>query len=300
MNEETSGGRTGNRISRVGLGTVQFGINYGISNVRGKVPRNEVADVLSAARQSGILWLDTASAYGQAEQALGDLDAAKQGFRIVSKTMPKTDSTQPIIDQVRRSMDLLRVEKLDGLLVHQARDLNGPDGTALWNTLEHLKASGDVSRIGISAYYEDDPLALVQSFEPDLLQIPTSILDQRLIRNGDLAAIRARGVSIHARSVFLQGLLFLTLDQLPPKLQQFHGLLSQIKEQIRECGSTPLAAAIAFVLDRPEIDVAVVGATSVTEITEILQAAEKPHPSMDWRNLSIDDPLALTPSLWHT
>lgn len=298
MKQNTTEDAAGERIRRIGLGTVQFGLNYGISNVRGEVAINEAAKILSTARKSGVFWLDTAAVYGDAESRLGTLRAAEMGFRIVTKALPLTNGYEPILDRIRRSLDLLKIQRLDGLLVHQARDLAGPLGRAYWNALESLKASGKVSAIGISAYYDDGPLDLVKTYQPDLIQVPVSLLDQRLIRDGTLEALKECGVSIHARSIFLQGLLFLKAEQLPPKLKRFSSALSRVREIIASCGSTPLAAAISYVLERPQIDVAIVGTTSVQEISEVVNAARNPSPPIAWEELAINDQLVLTPSLW--
>jgi aryl-alcohol dehydrogenase-like predicted oxidoreductase len=287
------------RAKRIGLGTAQFGLDYGVSNRLGKVSVSEARSIISKARTYGMLWLDTAAAYGHAESTLGDLRAAEMGFRIVTKTLPLVGDYGQVIDRVYQSLELMKVKKLNGLLVHQARDLMGPSGRAYWNALERLKASGLVTNIGISAYYDDNPLELVKTFQPDLVQLPVSILDQRLIQDGTLEAIKELGILIHARSIFLQGLLFLTTEQLPPKLKHCGSALSLVKQRIVDCGSTPLNVAISFVLERPEIDVAIVGATSVLELSEIVAAAGNSPPSLLWSEFAINDKLTLTPSLWN-
>jgi aryl-alcohol dehydrogenase-like predicted oxidoreductase len=287
------------RAKRIGLGTAQFGLNYGISNKSGKVSVREAAKILLKAREHGMLWLDTAAAYGHAESTLGDLRAPEMGFLIVTKTLPMASGFASVIERVYRSLELLKVDKLNGLLVHQARDLLGPLGAGYWDALERLKATGLVTSIGISTYYEDDPLELVKTFQPDFVQLPVSILDQRLVRDGTLAAIKELGVLIHARSIFLQGLLFVATERLPPKLKPCSDALALVKEMIADCGSSPLNAAISFVLERPEVDVAVVGVTSVRELSEIAAAARNPPPPLIWSDLAINEKLLLTPSLWH-
>src|SRR6202007_52346 len=104
-----------------------------------------------------------------------------------------------------------------------------------------------------------DPAALARRFRPDVMQLPFSLLDQRLLRDGSLARLKDLGVEIHARSLFLQGLLFL---QAPPEALRAAGpMLDQVRAEIAGAGMTPLAAALGFVLSRPEIDSAVVGMT---------------------------------------
>jgi len=171
-------------------------------------------------------------------------------------------------------------------------------GDALWRSLLALRDEGLFGGIGISAYVADDPLMLARRFHPAAMQIPLSLLDQRLIQTGALAQIKSLGVEIHARSLFLQGLLFLPEDKLPPKLVGAAVQLNRVREKIRDARTSPLAAALAFALNRPEIDVAVVGVTSPVELEEILTAAALPPPQLDWASCALDDELVLTPSRW--
>lgn len=273
---------------KLGLGTVQFGQAYGVSNQRGQVSEDEVAAILARAAQAGVRVLDTAANYGEAEAVLARQDIAR--FRTVTKTISAKNGVEAVVARARQSARSL---KADTLLVHAAADLQNE---ALWPALQRLKAEGLFRKIGISVYVADDPAALATRFKPDTMQLPFSLLDQRLLRDGTLAMLKTLGVEIHARSVFLQGLLF--LEQLPEKLRSAEAALADIKEEIRRAGSTPLAAALGFVLSRPEIDVALVGVTRLAELDEILAAAAQPLPALDWAAQALDDETVLTPSRW--
>lgn len=273
---------------KLGLGTVQFGQAYGVSNKHGQVPRDEARAILGRAAQAGVRVLDTAVNYGEAEAVLAQQDTAP--FRIVTKTMSATNGVEAVVARARQSAQLL---KADTLLVHAASDLQDD---ALWPALQQLKREGVFSRIGISAYFADNPAALAERFRPDVMQLAVSMLDQRLVRDGTLARLKALNVEVHARSIFLQGLLF--MENLPEKLRPAAPALIAIKDQITKAGSNPLAAALGFVLSRPEIDVALVGVTQLIEMEEILEAAARPRPVLDWRTLALEDETALTPSRW--
>ncbi len=285
-------------IARLGLGTVQFGQAYGVSNTRGRVPRGEVGAILRRAARAGLRTLDTAAGYGEAEAMLGELEKAAQPFRLVTKTVALKNGLDAVVARARRSVATLKRRPVDLLLVHSAADLAGAQGDALWRALLALRDEGLFRRIGISAYVADDPAALARRFRPDAMQVPFSLLDQRLLQSGALAAMKDFGVEIHVRSVFLQGLLFLPEDKLPPKLASAAPQLRAVRHRIAETGATPLAAALAFVLERAEVDVAVIGVTALAEFEEILAAAALPAPSLDWRGCALDDETVLTPSLW--
>ncbi|HEY4942179.1 MAG TPA: aldo/keto reductase [Rhizomicrobium sp.] len=286
------------RNRRLGLGTVQFGQAYGISNTQGRVPAQDVASILRRAAVAGLGTLDTAAGYGDAETVLGELAELTQPFRIVTKTIALKNGLEAVTARARQSAATLRRGKVDFLLVHSAADLMGEGGSALWNALLALRDEGLFGGIGISAYVADDPVSLARRFRPAAMQVPLSILDQRLIQSGALAAIKDLGVEIHARSLFLQGLLFLPDDKLPPKLASAAGPLSALRRKFQEAGTSPLAAALAFALNRSEIDVAVVGVTTPGEFEEILRAADTPAPQLDWASCALDDELVLTPSRW--
>jgi aryl-alcohol dehydrogenase-like predicted oxidoreductase len=279
-------------VRRLGLGTVQFGQAYGVSNTSGQVPLAEVQIMLARAADEGIAVLDTAANYGQAEDVLAQCDT--RSFRIVSKTVSVKNGVVGVIARARQSVQSLG--RVDVLLVHAVADLLGPDGDDLWRALHALKEQGTVGAIGISAYVADDPAALARRFRPDAMQIPFSLLDQRLLQDGSLARLKELGVEIHARSLFLQGLLF--LETVPEKLRGAAPLLRCVRQQIAAAHATPLAAALGFVLSRPEVDVSVVGVTSRHELDEILAAARAPLPALDWSACALDDARILTPSLW--
>jgi len=284
--------RVPNVMSRLGIGTVQFGQAYGVSNTHGQVPRAEVKLILDLAARMGVGLLDTAANYGEAEAVLGGNDLSP--FRIVSKTCSVQYGVHAVIARVRESVRTLGA--VDLLLVHSMKDLLGPSGATLWRALQALKAEGIIGGIGISAYVADDPVALAERFRPDAMQLPFSLLDQRLLHDGSLARLKALRVEIHARSLFLQGLLFMSRP--PEKLVAASPMLDRIKTEITAAGSTPLAAALSFVLSQPEIDVAVVGMTGMQELSEIVSAALSPLPDMDWRACALQDERILTPSLW--
>ena len=278
-------------LEKLGLGTVQFGQSYGISNRHGQVSPQEAAAILAGALKAGIRLLDTAANYGEAEAVLARLDTA--AFRIVSKTMGLKQGLDAVIARARQSATAL---KADTLLVHAAADLLGPDGGALWSALQRLRDERVFRKIGISVYAAEDPAALAARFRPDVMQLPFSLLDQRLLANGTLARLAELGVEIHARSLFLQGLLF--MDSPPERLRHARSHLVDIRAQLHDAGTTPLAAALGFVLSRPEIAFGLVGVTSASELNEIVAAAQRPLPDLDWAAFALDDEVTLTPSLW--
>jgi|SRR5665213_1400551 len=278
-------------LEKLGLGTVQFGQAYGVSNRSGQVPKEEAATILERAAKAGVPLLDTAANYGEAENILAALDTS--AFRVVTKTINLTHGLDRVIARARQSAQSL---KADTLLVHAANDLKGEEGEALWNALRRLKDEGVFRKIGVSVYAADDPAALAERFHPDVMQLPFSLLDQRLLENGSLKRLQELGVEVHARSLFLQGLLF--MEELPAKLRRAGAHLERTRKTLADANVTPLAAALGFVLVRPEIAFGLVGVTSGKELEEIIAAAGQPVPPLDWASFALKDELVLTPSLW--
>ena len=275
---------------KLGLGTVQFGQAYGVSNARGQVARGDAATILQRAAGAGVAVLDTAANYGEAESVLAALDTSP--FRIVTKTV--SGDAGSVAARARASKAAL--PNADTLLVHAAAGLDDP---ALWPALQRLKAEGVFARIGISTYVADNPLALAERFRPDVMQLPFSLLDQRLLRDGTLARLADMGVEIHARSLFLQGLLLMAPQNVPENLGDAAPHLAALRARVGAAGTTMLAAALGFVLSRPEVAIALLGVTGLDELDEILVAADQPLPHLDWDACALADERILTPSLWN-
>jgi len=286
------------RTAELGLGAAQFGLDYGVSNLRGRVPEEEVRLILDTAAENRVGMVDTAPAYGDSERILGQSWPFPSPFRVVTKTVSLAEGLDRVETRARRSLERMALPRAYGLLVHSADDLLGPDGPALWDRLQRLKGEGLFQKIGVSVYGSDEPVLLARRFKPDLIQIPCSLLDQRPARDGALRALADLGVEVHLRSVFLQGLLFLDRDQLPVALADAGPRLSRIRRALAEAGADPLQAALAYAQTRPEASTVIVGVTSAAELRAILAASAAPVPDLDWAELALDHPFALDPRRW--
>jgi aryl-alcohol dehydrogenase-like predicted oxidoreductase len=283
----------------LGLGTAQFGLDYGIANDRGICPPEDVAAILEAAAAAGIGVLDTAPAYGTAEQVLGQVLPAAHRFRIVTKTphlggLRHADEIgQAVRDAFAASRAKLRRDRLAGLLTHNANDLLRPGGPALWAAMAALKRAGEVERIGASVYSAGQLAAVLERYPLDLVQLPWNAVDGR-IGPPLLAALRERGIELHARSVFLQGLLLAPPAQAARVSPQAEALVGRWRDAVG--AADPLAAALGAVIARPEIGTALVGVTRPEELAGILRAVAAPPPPM--APVQSTDDLVLNPALW--
>lgn len=300
-------------LARFGLGAVQFGLDYGVSNSGGKVAADEVARILAAAAELGVDLIDTAAAYGESEAALGVAlppagAEAGPGFRLVSKAPPFADVAHftaeheaQLLASAARSVERLGGRPLDALLLHNAGVMSRPGAAFLVDGLKAAQAQGLTRRIGVSIY-EAAELAAVQTlFRPDLVQLPINLLDQRLIKNGALQALHEQGVEIHARSLFLQGLLLMDPAAAPPYFDPIRPTLVGLRAAAAAIDATPLAVALGFGLSVPQLDRLVVGVTSATELRQIAAAAlhaRTTAATLDYGRFALDDPDFVNPARW--
>jgi aryl-alcohol dehydrogenase-like predicted oxidoreductase len=289
---------------KLGLGTAQFGLAYGVSNTAGQTPPDEVRAVLALAEAEGLDVLDTAPEYGTSEQALGAALDASHRFRIVTKTPPlgacrtAGEAVGRLEDAFQRSLERLGLRQVYGLLVHHAADLTGPHGAAILAALRSLQRRGVAQKIGVSVYLRPDVRALLQREPFDIVQLPLNVFDQRPLHDGTLARLKARGVEIHARSLFLQGLLLMSPDALPSGLRVVEPALRRFREASVRSGGNPLSACLGFAASVPEIDVAIVGVNHAAHLREILGAVRSGVPRMDYAPFGLEDEAILDPLRW--
>jgi len=285
----------------LGLGTAQFGLDYGIANDRGLCPPEDVAAILETAAAAGIGVLDTAPAYGTAEQVLGEVLPAAHRFRIVTKTphlgglRDESQIRRAVRDAFAASRAKLRRGRLAGLLTHNANDLLRPGGPALWAVMTELKRAGEVERIGASVYSAGQLDAVLARYPLDIVQLPWNAVDGR-IGPPLLAAMAQRGIELHARSVFLQGLLLAPPGRAAGVSPQAAALVGRWRDAVAAASADPLAAALGAVIGRPEIGTALVGVTRPEELAGILRAVAAAPPPV--APVQSTDDLVLNPALW--
>ena len=284
--------------TRLALGTVQFGLDYGVTNSAERPGFDEVRHILARARAAGIDLLDTAYAYGDSETLLGQIPDLCSAFGIVTKTPPALEPSA-IEAAFTQSLSRLGCSPLYGLLVHSGRDLAGPGGVQVLDALQRLKERGLVARIGASVYEASELDAILERFVPDLVQLPLSVLDQRLAVSGHLDRLKALGTEIHVRSVFLQGVLVTPPENAPAFLGPYRGHLETVARRFRELGLSPLAGCLAFPLQHPAVDRVVVGVCSRREIEQVIEAAnDVPEAAADVSDLASNDARFVDPRTW--
>jgi aryl-alcohol dehydrogenase-like predicted oxidoreductase len=286
-------------MTRLALGTAQFGLNYGLANFSGQVTQAEVGVILNRAATAGIDTLDTAIAYGQGEACLGR--AGMTGWRVITKLPPLpqevTDVREWVDEQIGGSLRRLGIAQLEAVLLHRSSDLLGPLGEAYVGILNEMKAAGLTRALGVSIY---DPVELDRlwpKWSPDVVQAPCNVLDRRLIHSGWLDRLNRNGVRVHVRSAFLQGLLLMAADCRPGGFARWKDILDRWMEWCKEREISPLRGALAFVLALRGVEFVVIGVNSDAQLEECLahSSAVDPLPPDD---MFSEDRNLIDPSRW--
>lgn len=290
-----------NGINKLGLGTVQWGLPYGLANQHGITAPETVTALLNEARHYGIKVLDTASLYGKSEAVLGT--TSLEGFRVVTKT--PSFATPHISDievnqlgeTFQQSLDLLQCKKVYGLLIHHVENILVPGGDKLLAAMMQLKVEGLVEKIGVSVYDSMQVDTVMKKFTPDLVQLPFSVMDQRMLTSGHLERLKNEGVEIHVRSVFLQGLLLMPLSQIPAFFEPVRPLLTRWHAAAQEQGLTVNQAALSFVKNIPYVDTVLVGLDNLAQFRSCITDFTM-DINFDATGLACNDPIFVNPSLW--
>jgi len=290
-------------MSKLILGTVQFGIDYGVSNVMGRTSDTNVRNILNYAYDKGIDILDTAPVYGNSEGIIGDFSNGRQ-WNIITKTLYSESNVvcekqvNELVGNFKLSQKKLCKKKIYGLLIHSCDDLFLPGGDKLFKTMEKLKSDGVVEKIGVSLYNGNQIDRILDNYHPDLVQLPINILDQQLLYGGQLKRLKENNVEIHARSVFLQGLLLMRLKDVPVWFNPIRENLEEFHIKAKKLNMNPLQLALGFVQSISEVDKVLVGINNLKQLHEIINATLVNVNINELSDISICDSNYLNPSNW--
>lgn len=286
-------------IQRLALGTVQFGLDYGIANQEGQASLAVASDIINKASNAGLDTIDTAIGYGDSEEILGNIGIEK--FKIISK-LPALSSNsikiQEWVDQqIQASLSRLGVSRIYGFLLHHPEDLLSEFGNELYDALLNLKQQSIVQKIGISVYTPHEVDAILNKFQIDLIQLPFNILDRRFLNQGYFKIFKDRGIEIHTRSAFLQGILLMPHDDIPKNFNKWNEIWKRWFSWQKETGCSALQACLAYNMSVPEIDRVLVGVQSVDQMNQILHYMSRLNISEFPEFNNVSDEL-INPSKW--
>mgnify|MGYP001079221354 CR=1 FL=1 len=257
-------------LDKISLGTVQFGLQYGINNTKGQTKKDEVSKILKRCKEVGIMHIDTAAAYGIAEEVLGEViqsEGLSDSFQITTKY--KGDGMNSLSHSTRESLQKLRIEKLHCQMFHSYQDFK--------NANDFLKPDS-VGKIGVSVYTNEELLETLENSNVRVVQCPFNLLDNDSIRGETLKMAKENGIEIQVRSAFLQGLFFMDRNSLPQSLRV---LKSHLEELDRICSENKISMshlALGYCLSKDYIDKVVIGVDSLEQLDLNIEAMETPLP----------------------
>lgn len=263
------------------LGTVQFGMKYGINNTLGQPTEEDVFEMLDTAIAGGIRVIDTARAYGTAEVVLGKYFENRKNadsLQIISKLRPNVieDTEKDVRGTVRRefesTLERLHVQHLDGYLLHTPQYIYN---TEIIEGLRGLKEEKLVDHIGVSIYDLQEGYAALRTEGIDYIQLPYSILDQRGIQEGFIQKAKECGLTIFTRSAFLQGLFMMEKESIPDSLKHVIPYIVRFDELLEKYSVNKIDALIQFVRQEKGIDYLVFGVDTKEQLAQDIDICRK-------------------------
>jgi len=295
---------------KLALGTVQFGLDYGVSNTNGKVTNAEVSAILKLAKSTGIDTLDTAPVYGNSEQVLSkqianfsnDKHNSNTFFKIISKIPALKNDEQNINHYLDKSLNQLGVNQVEAVLFHQVNDIiDSPYKQQRFNNLLNIKQQNKVKKIGISVYTPKQLNYCFKNYNIDIVQLPLNCLDQRFIQTKWLERLAKANIEIHCRSLFLQGLLLMNISQLADYFKPYTSYLMKFFNMAQQLKVSPLTLSLAIGCQNKSISKMVVGCCNTQQLEEIIDAYNSALTiNADLSTLACSDENLLIPSNWQT
>ena len=288
-------------IENIILGTAQFGLKYGVANRLGKPDIHIVRDVLDLANELGIRKLDTAVVYGDSETVLGH--CGMENWSIITKIPSLCDIDTRLIgaavkDIVRASMERLGVKKLHAVLAHDQLDAIGERGLRLFDALKDLVCDGQIEKIGVSVY-EPSILEKICLDFCEIVQAPANVLDHRFINSGYSEALNTLGGEVHARSLFLQGLLLMPASQRPAMFDKWQSEFVKLENNIKLAGVDAQTYCLGYVMSQSTFTNCVVGVETPNHLNELAVAFRAGlNRSYDVSDLFVDDLDLIDPRNW--
>ena len=284
------------------LGTVQFGLDYGINNSHGKVNKETAFQILDQAATEGVCMIDTAMGYGDAEAILGMYFESRSDhpFRVITKLDHGAIVTG--VKSVFDSLERLRIEKLDTLLFHSYSFYQQAIRSGLVKELETLQGQC-FEQLGVSVYTNEELTLLKEDTLIKVVQSPFNLLDNNNLRGEILNEISLAGKTVHTRSVFLQGLFFMNPLKIPDRISGLSNDLQHLKALCDEHHVSMGELALQYTLSKTYINGVLFGVDSLSQIEQNLNWLSKPiNPEIfDFIDeIYVSRPELLNPSTWHS
>lgn len=291
------------QIEKIILGTAQLGMKYGINNSEGMPSLGNSMKLLSFAFDQGIRILDTAEGYGKSLTRIGEFHKfnPKKKFKVISKISSKSFGfdKDKVFSLTKESLQKLQLDNFEAVLLHRFDDIK--EYPELIREIIELKKKGLLKNIGCSIYDLPELESLLNHEFVDIIQIPVNLLDRRFIQADLLRKMKNSGKRFHARSVFLQGLLFKPPEELPIKLRDLESSLSRLNNLSQNAQLSISELALSFVSSIEEIEGLIIGVDSIEQLRINIQELKKslnPKIIEEINQITVQNPELLDPRKW--
>ena len=283
---------------KLALGTVQFGLNYGIANAGGKLKVDEIKKILEIARRNNIDTLDTAISYGNAETILGNIGVNE--FKISTKLSPDSSNLQKdtIIRHVYESLERLSINRIHTVFFHRVSDLIHERGSYVYEILKELKSQKIISKIGISIYSPKELDLILDNYDLDIIQTPFNLIDRNIEKLGYFSKLKKRNIEVHVRSIFLQGLLLMKYEKIPDKFRRWDYIWQKWNNwQSKNPSISAVDTCLNYVYKNSNIDKVVVGVDNSKQLKQIINSVAN-FSDLKFPDISSDDEDLIYPFNW--
>lgn len=264
---------TSDYINKISIGTASFGMRYGVTN-KEKASSFEVQKILKIAKKYKINYFDTAPLYGSSEKLLGKFSFKNSQITTKTKQIKKSyigkQDIYKISNCFNNSLKYLGRNKVHSLLIHETNNLLNTGGDRLFEWMEEIKSKGKIKKIGISIYNERELDLILSKYSIDLVQLPFNIFDQRFLKSGHINYLSKKNIEIHARSIFLQGLLVSKISSIPKNLKKYEKKIKDLHDFAYKKNLSIIELLLSFVMKSTKIDKYVIGVNSEYHLKNIL------------------------------
>lgn len=284
-------------MASLGLGSAQFGMNYGIMNTTGCPEVSDVRNILKSASEAQIDLIDTAAAYGDSETVLGNFDLSR--YKIVTKLkLPQFKVTRSRLQSSFDScLSRLNVGQIYALMAHEPTDLFGCNSNLFISLAQSLKQRGIIKKFGVSVYDFEDLTKIMELTDIDIIQAPFNLFDQRLVKDGWIELLNEKQIEVHVRSLFLQGTMLNKSSNLPEYFKPWKSKFLLLEETSKELKINKQAICLSLVKFFKNIEKAIVGVDSQQHLEETI-AAYNDAIELDLSIFACDDKNLILPTRW--
>jgi aryl-alcohol dehydrogenase-like predicted oxidoreductase len=241
-------------LDKLIIGTVQFGIDYGITNLIGKVSEEDLDKIFNFCNEHNINYFDTAQDYGSSENIISKYSILYSNFKIITKA--KFNNKKDINKTIEISLD--KFSEIECFMLHSFEDYNNQE---IMNKLYIYKNLGKIKKIGVSIYNLNEALILLKEHKIDVIQLPFNYLDMQWFDKDFHNLLKKTNIEIHVRSIFLQGLLVNHIIKIPKNInkEDFDKLNNIIDELCEKLRLSRLELCFAYINSFSWIDKFLIG-----------------------------------------